>query len=298
MPASVDASNVEQRILEASVLVPAGMAITGWAAMRWQGGRWFVGRGAAGDDLPVTLLISTFDIRAQPGIALSGEGASPTRFVDLDGVRVTDPAWSTAFLMRRSSSLAQAVVALDMAAYDDLVSLDDVAATVADQRSWTGVPQAREALLLASENSWSPQETLMRLLWVAAVARPTPLANHPLFDLGGRHLGTPDLVDPEAGVVGEYDGAVHLARARRLADVHAEDRYRRHGLEVVRWLAGDPVDSFRERLVAAYRRAESRTAPLACTVVPPPWWTPTTTVARRRALTASQRARFLRYRAA
>ncbi|MEV4999714.1 hypothetical protein [Nocardioides sp. LML1-1-1.1] len=298
VPASVDAADVEQRILEASVVVPRGMGITGWAAARWQGARWFSGTGTAAAPLPVTILISTFDIRPQPGIELSGEGTSPDRIIDVDGVRVTDPAWTTAFLMRRAVSLVQAVVALDMAAYDDLVSLAEVASIIAGQRSWTGVPQARAALALASENSWSPQETVMRLAWTDGTGLPAPLANRPLFDLTGRHLGTPDLLDPRAGVVGEYDGAVHLARERRLADVRAEERYRQHGLEVVRWLAGDPVDSFRARLLAAYRRTEARMTPLACTVVPPPWWTPTTTVARRRSLTGDQRARFLRYRAA
>lgn len=298
VPAAVDSDRVEQRILEASMVIRGGGAVTGWAALRWQGARWFTGMSANGGRMPVTILASTLDIRPQPGIVGSGEGTSPDRIIDVDGVRVTDPAWSTAFLMRRAPSIARAVVALDMAAYDDLVSLAEAAATIAGQRSWTGVPQAREALALASENSWSPQETLMRLAWTDGTGLPMPLANHPLFDLTGRHLGTPDLLDPRAGVVGEYDGAVHLARERRLADVRAEERYRQHGLEVVRWLAGDPVDSFRERLLSAYRRAGARTIPLACTVVPPPWWTPTTTVARRRSLTADQRARFLRYRAA
>ena len=55
----------------------------------------------------------------------------------------------------------------------------------------------------------------MRLVWELDAGHPRPLCNVPLFDRHGRHLATPDLVDPGAGVVGEYDGAVHLTGAQR-----------------------------------------------------------------------------------
>ena len=49
----------------------------------------------------------------------------------------------------------------------------------------------------------------MRLVWVLIAELCPPLCNAPLFDLGGQLLGIPDLFDPEAGLVGEYDGAHH-----------------------------------------------------------------------------------------
>ena len=49
----------------------------------------------------------------------------------------------------------------------------------------------------------------MRLVWVMDAGLPTPLCNEPVFSLDGQLLGYPDLFDPEAGSVGEYDGADH-----------------------------------------------------------------------------------------
>ena len=53
--------------------------------------------------------------------------------------------------------------------------------------------------------------------------------------------------------------------------------------------------SFVRRLHAAYRRAaQRRGGPRSWTTVQPDWWVDTSTVARRRALTADQRAVWLR----
>ncbi|MBS4752941.1 hypothetical protein KG112_08995 [Nocardioides sp. zg-ZUI104] len=298
VPADVDATLPEQRIVEAAAALPDRCAITGWAALRWLGGSWFTGVGADGRPLPVTLLISTHDVRPQPGIEVCGEGAGRHDILRVHGLAVTSPAWSTAFLMRRAASPLQAVVDLDMTAYSDLVSLDEVAAVIAQQSSWTGVPQARWALARGSENAWSPMEVRARLAWTTHVEDARPEANRPVFDLAGRHLGTPDLLEPTAGIAVEYDGLVHLGREQRRADRTRDEVFAAHGIELVRWLSGDGVDDFLRRLTAAHRGAALRDGPRTWTTVPPPWWTPTTTVAARRQLSASQRARLLRYRTA
>ncbi|HWJ65634.1 MAG TPA: hypothetical protein VNT31_03065 [Nocardioides sp.] len=289
---------VEQRIVDASVVVPPGGAITGWAALRWLANGWFDGTDASGAQLPVPILISTHDVRPQPGIAVSGEGTGPDEIVVVDGLRVTSPAWSTSFVMRHARSVQDAVIALDMAAYSDLVSIKEVADLVAGQSSWTGVPQARGAVALGSENAWSPAEVRMRLLWQAAFEGARPVANLPLFDLHGRHLGTPDLVDVAAGVLGEYDSVLHLDSDRRRADRSKDELYAEHGLQVVRWLSGDHPGDVLAHLHAAHVRAARWNGPRSWTADPPPGWTSTATVAARRALTAEQRSRFLRYRIA
>ena len=38
--------------------------------------------------------------------------------------------------------------------------------------------------------------------------------NRPIFDLHGRHVGTPDLLDAEAGLYGEYDSERTTSTAR------------------------------------------------------------------------------------
>jgi hypothetical protein len=302
VPSSVSTDHVQQRILEASMVVPKGGAVTGWAALAWLGARWFSGQDAVGRRLPVTLVISTFDIRPQPGIELSGEGLDPALVEVVDGVPVTDPRYSVSYLMRYAPSPWAAVVAAEMAFYDDLLSLDELTAFVTPgQNAWTGVPRAREALGWCQENSWSPREPAMRRVWEVVAGRPRPLCNAPVFDLAGHHLGTPDLIDPTTGVTGEYDGDHHLDRPQRDRDLRREGLLRAHGLEPVVMIGpdlGEP-SAFLARLDTAYARAEERAhRPRSWTLDQPAWWVPTETVAQRRALTEDQRRRFLRHRSA
>lgn len=298
VPTWSDPDNVDQRILEASVVLHPGQAVTGWAALRWLGGAWCEGVDVPGGRRPIELLISTHDVAPQDGFVVSGEGTGTENIRIVDGVPVTVPAWSVAFMMRRATSLREAVVALDMAAYSDLVSIAEVEEVVGHQSSWTGVPRARDALALANENAWSPREVSMRLTWQAGIEGARPCANTPLFDRSGRHIGTPDLVDVATGVVAEYDGVVHLGRQQRRSDRNRDEVFAGHGIEIVRWLSGDRPGDFLARLYAAHERAARRRGDRGWTAEPPGWWIPTTTVAARRALSDAQRARLLRYRIA
>lgn len=298
VPAEVDGSHVEQRILEASVVLGPPHAVTGWAALRWLGGTWFAGTDATGGRLPVDLLISTFDIRPQRGFVVCGEGVGQHAMLTVDGVRVTNAAWSVSFAMRYAPSLLSAVQVLDMAAYSDLASVAEVGEVIGGQSSWTGVPQARQALALGEENVWSPQETRLRLLWAAAVEGALLKANVALFDREGRHIGTPDVIDVAAGVAADYDGVVHLGREQRRSDRTRDEVFASHGVEMVRWMSGDRPGDFVARLWRAYRSAARRTGSRSWTADPPTWWTPTSTVEARRALSADQRDRWLRYRTA
>jgi hypothetical protein len=303
VPSQISNDSVEQRILEASVLVPDACGITGWAALRWQGGRWFDGTAADGDRRAVTIAISTHDIRPQPthGIGVSGEGLWRRMAIDHDGVRITRAVWSVSYEMRYAPSWRQAVVVMDMAAYNDLVSIEEQAEFFTHQNGWTGIPQGRKALDFADENSWSPQEVGMRLVWEVDAGLPRPLCNQPIFDLHGRHLGTPDLLDFETGLMGEYDGSGHLLRGQRAVDVPRAELLRSHDLESVIMMADDfaHLDRYLERLHRARATAARRQpARRTWTIEPPSWWTPTLTVVQRRGLTESQRARLLKHRSA
>ncbi len=306
VPAAVELT-VEQRILEAAVLLgSSGGAVTGWAGLRWCGGRWFDGSTAADPHgLPVDLAVFG-DVRRRPGIVVCEEGLDPAEVVWVDGLPVTIRVRSVSYALRYACDVRAAVRALDMAAYDDLVSLSEVSAYVGTRpreglSSWTGVPQAREAVLLGHENAWSPQEVTLALAWTLDAGFPRPLLNQPVFDLHGRHVGTPDLLDVEAGVVGEYDGAIHLDRSRRAHDVRREEAFRDVGLECFTMMAGDA--SHRAETVARMQAARRRALWLpeerrAWTIQPPSWWVPTITVEQRRALTVGQRDLLLRHRRA
>ena len=144
--------------------------------------------------------------------------------------------------------------------------------------------------------SYRPMETEMRLVWMSQL-RLRPLCNHPVFDRDGRLVATPDLLDVEAGLFGEYDGDVHLDRRQRSYDIQREAALRDLGLEGVTMIATDRrnIGPYLQRVREA--RSRARFLPpseRAWTVEPPAWWTPTVTVAQRRALDGWQRARYLR----
>ena len=306
VPSSVDRS-VQQRIVEAAARIPPGRgAVTGWAALCWLGARWF--DGSTVDDpagLPVDLAMGG-DIRPGPGVVICEEHWHPSEIAVVDHLPVTVPVRSVGYAMRYAASERDAARVFAMAAYDDLVSSEEMIDYVGPAprhglSSWTGVPRARRGLLLADENCWSPREVAMMLVWRLDAGLPRPLMNQPVFDRHGRHVGTPDLLDQESGTVGEYDGAHHLGGAQRSIDVRREERYRDLGLECFTMLAGDAADraGTAARMQAARRRArwlpEERRA---WTIQPPPWWIETVTVEQRRQLNRSQRETLLGHRRA
>jgi hypothetical protein len=81
--------------------------------------------------------------------------------------------------------------------------------------------------------------------------------NQPVFTRSGRLLGVADLLDVEAGLVVEFDGADHAGAARRSSDARRDGSMRDHGLEVARVTGFDlhHVDGLVSRLHAARRRA-------------------------------------------
>jgi hypothetical protein len=291
VPSWVDAADVDQRILEAACLLPAHGAITGWAALRWSGVSWY-----DDPDAPIPLVVPDHALARRPGLLISEEQLAPRDLTHIEGLRSTTLPRSVCFEMRFAPDLRSAVRHLDLAAAADLVSLDEAWSYTASRLSaWTGVEQCRRAIRLADENVWSPMETQMRLLWVIDLGMSLVRCNHPVFDLDGRFVATPDLIDLESGVVGEYDGSLHLARGRRDRDITREAAFRRIGLDYVTMTAADLPDptAFLRRTTEARRRARRQSGPRRWTVEPPAWWAPTVTVAQRRALTAEQRRRWL-----
>ncbi len=138
----------------------------------------------------------------------------------------------------------------------------------------------------------------MRRLWTGR-GFDRPLCNRPIFDLNGRHLLTPDLFDPVAGVLGEYNGAVHLNLRVGHRDLNREEICRQLGLEMVSMMSTDLRDksAFEWRLDNAYRRAAARPLTTNWTLDLPSSWVDTSTVAKRRALDESQRELWLRRQA-
>lgn len=277
VPSRVDGDVVEQRILEQAVRSPLGGAITGWASLRWRGATFFDGMAEGGRRLlPVPLLPGGVgNLRRDPRAAVSRDQLAPYEHEYVAGIACTTVTRATFDEMRREGRLRPAVIAVDMAAAAGLTNVAEMTVYVVGRAAWTGVPIVRKALALATDHSRSPQETRLRLIWVLDAGLPPVLVNRAVFDLDGRLLGYPDLFDPVAGVVGEYDGADHRDRARHQADVAREDRFRNHALEYFTVVADDMQD--RGRVVERMQRARARAKflpPESCswTLEPPPWW--------------------------
>lgn len=273
-----------QRVLEASCRLPARGAVTGWAALSWLGASWHDGTRPDGSSRPVDIATGMVRCRPGHGVAVSQERLAPEDVTRVDGVRVTLAARSVLFEMRYASSLREAVVALDMAAIADLVTIQELAAWCERHAGWTGIPQARQAVVLADENSWSPAETRMRLAWMLDAGLPRPRCNVPVFDNRGRFVAVPDLLDEEAGLAVEYDGAVHLEAHRRRRDLARERALRSLGLECLTVVAGDAWDRRRlaTTMLTSREQALTRASSLRLwTTDPPDAWYPSDTVALR-----------------
>lgn len=276
VPSVVDGRIPEQRILEQSMRLTGG-AVTGWASGRMHGAAFFDGLRRDGrTPLPVPLNCGPLhQIRRLAGDDLLRDNLLDAEIEVVHGVPCTTDERACFDAMRFARDVREAVVAMDMMAGAERTSIRRMTRYVDRHPAWTGVQQARDALVLADEGSRSPQESRLRLVWVLDAGRPRPGVNRALFNLDGRLLGYPDLIDPEAGVVGEYDGEDHRDALRHSSDVDREARFRDHGLEVVRVTGPDMREPLRvtDRIHSGFRRARGL-APdrRTWTLAPPPWW--------------------------
>lgn len=282
VPSGVDATVAEQRILEQSVRLPAGGGVTGWAGCRLDGAAFFDGLLPDGRTaMPVPLATNGRNIRADAQVVLLRDRFDPSELVVRCGIPCLSQVRSLFDAMRTAADLREAVVSIDMMAAAERVSVRRTSDYLSTHTAWRGSPLVARALRLASEHSRSPNETRVRLIWVLDARLPQPWVNKPIFSLDGRLLGTADLLDERAGLVGEFDGADHRDAGRHARDVGREDRFRRHGLEVFRVTGPDLLHP--QRVVDRMRAARARALRLpaerrAWTIEPPPWWAPAPTL--------------------
>jgi len=279
VPSHVGSSCVEQRILEQGMRVRTRGAVTGWASLRWRGATYFDGwADGRGGQLPIPLL------RRAGGRRLLAERAEVSRRqlppYDREFVR---GLWCTTRdravfdEVHRLRSLRPAVTALCMSLAAGLTTLSSLRGYAERRVAWEAIPLFRDVLTFGNERFRSPPEVAMHLCWRLDALLPEPLVNPPVFDLDGRFVGIPDLLDPVAGVVGEYAGAVHRGRERHRQDVVREERFRDVGLEPFTVVAGDLADL--PLVVGRMRSTRGRARFLAAeerkwTLTPPPWWSP------------------------
>jgi hypothetical protein len=276
VPAHVDSERiVEQHILEQASRLPGYGAITGWASLRWQGAAYFDGRDSVGDRLlPVPLTIGEHMIRGDDSVTIRRGQLGKHERQEVRGIWCT--TWQRALFdeIVRRGSLRPGVVAADMTWAARLGSPAEFWRYLDQVRPRNGVVLGRAVATLTRPTSWSPQEVSMRLCWVLDAGLPEPLGNVPVFDLAGNLLGIPDLFDEQAGVVGEYQGAVHRDPGRHRRDVERAERFRDHGLEYFEVVGGQLHEV---KTAGRMRRVRSRARFLppeerSWTLAQPAWW--------------------------
>ena len=277
VPSGVDPTIPEQRVLEMSMLLPKGGAVTGWGACRLWLANFFDGLLPDGaTERPVLLAMGPREHRRKrSGVTFSYDRLEPSEVVMRFGIPCARQQRALFDEMRTVANLREAVVAMDMMAAAQVTSIARTSEYLCSRERWNGVPQVRAALSLASEHSASPNETRMRLIWELDAKLPHPLANRPVFDLSGRLLGIADLLDPVAGVVGEFDGADHRGALRHSSDVDREAGFRDHDLEFFRVTGPDIPDRARVARRMLSSRSRAKWAPerhRLWTIEPPPGW--------------------------
>jgi hypothetical protein len=258
VPSTVHSSVVEQRILEQGARAGQQGAVTAWASLRWQGGTFFDGTCDGGrGTLPVPLVIPTRR-RADPRVSTTTLRLEPTERFVIDGLACTTIQRALFDEVCRLSDVREAANAIAMAAAAQLISCWLFTLYLAQRTSWNGIIHARRAAALARDDCRSPQEFRMLMVWLLDAMLPEPLCNREVYDLEGRLIGVPDLLDVEAGLAGEYQGEDHKGGARHRRDVEREAKFRDHGLELFEVVGGDLAHRqlVVERMLNARRRAK------------------------------------------
>ncbi|HUX68975.1 MAG TPA: hypothetical protein VMV41_00530 [Cellulomonadaceae bacterium] len=181
----------------------------------------------------------------------------------VDGIPVTTPV-RTAFDLARLWWPPAAVAAMDRLLHLGAVDLAEVQAMALVRHRWRGRPSALQVLEKSDAGAASPQASALRLLWLDA-GLPRPRCNPVIRDSRGTFVARVDLLDPDVGVVGAYDGAHHADAARRGSDARREQALEGLGLAVVRATAADVATeaastAWQRRLRRAYRRRRTSRA--------------------------------------
>ncbi len=277
VPSWVDPALPEQRVAESVPHLALGGVVTGWGALRMWGANFLDGRARDGCGLwPVTLAQGWHAAPRPPAAGIRQLQLRVGPGSRVGGVPVHAPVPALVDEMRLAPDLAHAVVCADASRAAHLVTGPDMANALAARAGWLGIAQARHAWWLSRDAVASPPESRLRMV-CHDVDLTDLLVNVPVFSLGGRLLGYPDLLDTEAGLAVEYDGEGHRSVSRRRSDNLREEELRAHGVEVLRVTSLDlarPVALGRRLLGVRARCGFLAPHARAWTLRPPPGWRP------------------------
>jgi hypothetical protein len=257
-------SSPTQRILDRLPLLPPSGAIGGWAAAFAHGVDELDGIDPRSFTHQDVLLCLGGGVTRAPrdGVRYSYERLLPEDVIEISGITVTTVARTGFDGARLAPNLREAVAFIDPLLRATGTTRAHLATYVEGLGpGWKGIRQARRAIGLANPAARNGWESRLRVWWVVEAGWPAPEINIPVFDLDGRLVGIPDLLDVEAATVLEFDGELHRQRRRHREDNVREEDFEDLGLQVVR---ADSLDllhhepELRHRVLRARRRGMRR----------------------------------------
>ncbi len=277
VPVMTTAPTTTQRIVDLAPLVPATGAFTDWAAAYVLGVDLLDGLDPESmRPMPITInLGSDLGRLDSEHFRYVRDRLPPDHRETLRGLPVTTP-FRTAFDGARfATNLVEAVVFVDQLTHALDIDIATLAAWCAAQGKFPKTRQLESAIMLADPASANAWESRLRMFYVLEAGLTRPLVNRPIFDPTGRFLGTPDLFDPEAGLVTEFDGQDHRARQQHRKDNLREERLEEANLTVCRV---DSLDlrrrlALKDRLQSRYSQGLARDHRRdRWTLQQPLWW--------------------------
>lgn len=202
---------------------------------------------------PVEAIVQDARVSGRAGVKLQRATLAPRDVVRMKGLPVTS-ALRTAVDLGSRRPLVDAVVALDMAIHQRIVTVTKLRSFMEANRGAKGSAILRRVIELAEPATQSPMETRLRLLLVMA-GLPRPQAQVSIHDPHGRFLGRPDLYYPAHRLGLEYDGSTH--RDSLVEDNRRQNRLMNGGVRLLRFTAAD-IFQAPESVISQVRLAISR----------------------------------------
>ncbi len=277
-PTGADPGQPLARIHDAVAVGGPRGVLGGWACAFVSGVTVLDGIDWRGAEQPVLIFTPDTQLRPRSGLEPSRMRLRADEVVDLDGLRVTTLARALYDEMLRAGSVREALAVLDAGtsrvSRGARTGRDSVRDLVARHKKTRGIVRVRAAVELGSERVASRGESRLRHTGLEAGAGPF-LVNAPVFDTSGRLVGIVDLLDEEAGLVLEYDGADHRQPKRHSDDNSREEDLEDLNLTVVRATSYDATRlvALDRRIRVGRRRGLSRQRRYdRWSTVPPAWW--------------------------